>query len=233
MNDYDLIKNKLINFHKTEDNKLFIQYLIVQKCISLLEFSQETIINGKGYFIAPQLREVFEYTVIFSGLDELMPLSEFINHVKNDKFVKRTRNKMESFALKSGKYQESIFKNFTKLIYDSLSEFTHANIDNLMRFSIELYSLKNEKEFFYEDFQILHDFVNGFFLITAFSLLKIDKKVKLVDEDKLLSLSKGLKPSHIESNDIYNRIVAIEAIRSRYINKFQDIKTTLTTKSTK
>lgn len=45
MNDYELIKSKLQDFHQTEDNKLFIQYLIVQKCVSILEFTQETIAN--------------------------------------------------------------------------------------------------------------------------------------------------------------------------------------------
>ena len=54
MSDYDLIKEKLIDFQSTEDNKLFIQYLIIQKCISILEFVQESIINGKGSLIAPQ-----------------------------------------------------------------------------------------------------------------------------------------------------------------------------------
>ena len=224
MKEYDLIKEILVDFQTTEDNKLFIQYLIVQKCISILEFAQESIIKGKGSLIAPQLREVFEYTVILAGLDEFVPLSEFINHEKNDQFVRRIREKMESFALRNSKYEGTIFKGFTKVLYDTLSEFTHANIDNLMRFSIDKYSSENEKSIFMDDAQILFDFVNSLFLMAAYSLLKIDKKIKLMEEERLLSISKKLKPDHLESNDIYNRILAVEGIRLRYINKLQKAK---------
>jgi hypothetical protein len=225
MSDYDLIKEKLIDFQATDDNKLFIQYLIVQKCISILEFAQESIINGKGSLIAPQLREVFEYTVILAGLDEFVPLSQFINHEKNDQFVRKIRDKMESFALRNSKYEGAIFKGFTKVLYDTLSEFTHANIDNLMRFSIDMYSDENEKSIFIDDSQILFDFVNSLFLMAIYSLLKIDKQTKLLKEERLVNISKKLKPNHLKSNDIYNRILSVEGIRLRYINKIKDLKT--------
>lgn len=225
MNDYDLIKDKLSNFCETEDNKLFIQYLIVQKCVSLLEFVQETIKNDKGSLIAPQLREVFEYTVILAGLDEFVPLSDFINHESNDKFVRKTRDKMESYALKDNKDKGSIFRGFTKVLYDLLSEHTHANIDNLMRFSVDLYSSENEKLIFLDDTQILFDFVNSLFLIAAFNLLKIDKKTKMLNEELLLNISNKLRPDKLESNEVYNRILSIEGIRLRYINKLKKIKT--------
>lgn len=225
MSDYDLIKEKLIDFQSTEDNKLFIQYLIVQKCISILEFARESIINRKGSLIAPQLREVFEYTVILAGLDEFVPLSQFINHEKNDQFVRKIRNKMESFALRKSKYEGTIFKSFTKVLYDTLSEFTHANIDNLMRFSIDRYSAENEKSIFIDDAQILFDFVNSLFLMAAYSLLKIDKDTKLLKNERLLNMSKKIKPDHLDTNDVYNRILAVEGIRLRYINKIQELKT--------
>lgn len=225
MNDYELIKSKLQNFHQTEDNKLFIQYLIVQKCVSILEFARETIYNGKGSLIAPQLREVFEYTIILAGLDEFVPLSQFINHESNDGFVKKIRDKMESFALKDNKDKGNIFKGLTKELYKTLSEHTHANIDNLMRFSIDLYSSENEKEIFLDDAQILFDFVNSLFLIAAFDLLKIDKKTKMLDENLLINMIKKIKPDHLDSNDVYNRILAVEGIRLRYINKIQELRT--------
>lgn len=225
MGDYDLIKEKLIDFQVTEDNKLFIQHLIVQKCIFILEFAQESITNRKGSLIAPQLREVFEYTVILAGLDEFVPLSQFINHERNDQFVKKIRDKMERFALGNSKYEGMIFKGFTKVLYDTLSEFTHANIDNLMRFSIDMYSDENDKSIFIEDSQILFDFVSSLFLMAAYSLLKIDKQTKLLKEERLVNISKKLKPNHLKSNDIYNRILAVEGIRLRYINKIKDLKT--------
>jgi len=224
VNDYDLIRSRLSDFANTEDNKLFIQYLIVQKGISLLEFAQDTITNGKGSLIAPQLREVFEYTVILAGLDEFVPLSEFINHEKNDKFVRKIRDKMENFASINNRYEGDIFRGITKVLYDTLSEYTHANIDNLMRFSIDLYSSEHDKSILQDDAQVLFDFVNSLFLMAAFSLLKIDKKTKMLNENLLININKKLKPEHLESNAVYNRILAVEGIRLRYINKLKDLK---------
>lgn len=224
MNDFDLIKDRLSKFSEIEDNKLFIQYLIIKKCISILEFAQEAITNGKGSLIAPQLREVFEYTIILAGLDELVPLSEFINHEKNDRFVKKIRDRMEGFALIKSRYEGDIFKGFTKVLYDTLSEHTHANIDNLMRFTIDEYSSMNDKSIFQDDAQVLFDFVNSLFLMASFVLLKIEKETKLINEKTLIRISQKLKPDKLESNDVYNRILAVEGIRLRYINKIQDLK---------
>lgn len=225
MQDYELIKSKLTDFSETEDDKLFIQFLMVQKCIALLEFSQETIANGKGSLIAPQLREVFEYTIILAGLHEFVPLSDFVNHEKNDKFVRKIRDKMEDLALRNKLDNYDIFKGFTKALYDLLSEHTHANIDNLMRFTIDFYSLENEKSIFDSDAQVVFDVVNSLFLMSAFILLNIDKKTKMLNEELLLNISLKLKPEKLESNEVYNRILSIEGIRLRYINKLQDLKT--------
>lgn len=175
--------------------------------------------------IAPQLREVFEYTIILAGLDEFVSLSQFINHESNDGFFKKIRDKMESFALKYNKDKGVIFKGFTKELYKTLSEHTHANIDNLMRFTIDEYSSMNDKSIFQDDAQMLFDFVKNLFIMASFFLLKIEKETKLINEKTLIRISQKLKPDKLESNDVYNRILAIERIRLRYLNKIRDLKT--------
>lgn len=224
MEAYDLIRVKLVDFSKIEDDKIFIQYLIVEKCVSLLEFSQSMIASEKGAFIAPLLREVFEYTIILAGLDEFVSLNEFINHDKNDRFVRRIRDKMEEYALKKKKDEKNIFKGFTKVIYDLLSEHTHANVDNLMRFSIDRFSNVQEKDIFKDDAEMLFNVVNSLFLMAANSLLTLDMKAELIKNEDILTLIHSLKPNKLESNEIYNRILSIQAVKSRYVNKIGDIK---------
>ena len=65
--------------------------------------------------------------------------------------------------------------------------------------------------------------MNSLFLISAFILLNIDKKTKLINEELLLMIAHKLKPDKLESNEVYNRILAIEGIRLRYINKLQQL----------
>lgn len=47
----------------------------------------------------------------------------------------------------------------------------------------------------------------------------------MLNEELLLNISLKLKPEKLESNEVYNRILCIEGIRLRYINKLQDVKT--------
>ena len=94
-----------------------------------------------------------------------------------------------------------------------------------MRFAMDKYSLEIEKSIFIDDAQILFDFVNNLFLMAAYSKLKIDKQTILLKEERLANINTKLKPNHLESNDIYNRILAVEGIRLRYINKIKNLKT--------
>jgi GGDEF domain-containing protein len=224
MGAYDLIRDKLIYFNKTDDDKLFIQYLIIQKCVALLELSQSMIKGGHGALMPPMLREVFEYTIILAGFDGFVSLNDFINHEKNDQFIRKIRNKMESHALKNLKDEKDVFKGFTKVVYALLSEHTHANIDNLMRFSIDRFSNNQEKEIFKEDAEILFNLINAFFLMAVDSLLELDLKAELLNKDEFLTLMNRLKPDKLESNKVYNRILSINAVKSRYVNKIKDYK---------
>ena len=63
---------------------------------------------------------------------------------KTINLLEKIRDKMEDLALRNKLDNFDIYKGFTKALYDLLSEHTHANIDNLMRFSIDFYSLENE-----------------------------------------------------------------------------------------
>ena len=77
------------------------------------------------------------------------------------------------------------------------------------------------KSIFDSDAQVVFDVVNSLFLMSAFILLNIDKKTRTLNEELLLNISLKLKPEKLESNDVYNRILNIEGIKLRYINKLR------------
>ncbi len=87
-----------------------------------------------------------------------------------------------------------------------------------------IFTLENEKSIFDSDAQAVFEIVNSLFLMSVFILLNIDKKTKMLNEELLLNISLKLKPEKLESNEVYNRILSIEGIRLRYINKLRKIK---------
>jgi hypothetical protein len=222
---YSNIKEKLVDIESINDDKSFIRALIIKKCVVLLEETRLLIRKNRGSITAPLLRQVFEYTIILAGLDGFMSLNQFIEHVPNDKLVRRIRDKIESWAEKNnGRESKDIFRGYTKILFDLLSEYTHANIDNLIRFSLEEYSDSSTSDILDEDALIIYDMVKGLFIIATNQYLNLDDYYDMLDVNRSIEILKKAKQINIEGNPVYNRILSIDAIKLRYKNKFNTLK---------
>lgn len=218
------IENSLTNIETVDDDKEFIVNLIMKKCTVLLKLSKDLIDQHKGAFIAPLLRQVFEYTIIVGGLDGYISLGDFIDHYRNDQLVKKIRDRMDSQIIKDkGKEAKVLFRGYTNIIFNLLSEHTHANVDNLVRFTIEEYSNVDIEEVLNDDATFLYEIIENFFFLSAQQYLQIEGNIEVIDYNQALSILKKSSDTKY-NNKVYDRLLKIKQIKQRYHDRWQDIK---------
>ena len=222
----EYIENKLKDIENIKDDKAFILALIMKKCTVLLREAKHLIDEDRGSFSAPLLRQVFEYTIIAAGLDGFITIDEFINHQPNDKLVKKIRDKIDDFIIKNnGKQEKNNFRAYTKIIYSLLSEYTHSNIDNLVRFTLEEYS--GYQEILKEDASVLYQMVEQLFFISSNKYLGTNIKIKQIDSNHILNVFKEARNIQDINDPVQKRLLEVKNIKDRYKNKINSINNEL------
>jgi hypothetical protein len=228
MNHYMIMRDALGEISSIEDDKKFIQSLIVLKCMSLLNFSQELINQNRGVFIAPHLRQVHEYSVILIGLEEVEMLSGFINQQRSDRYMRDLHKRIDSHILQNeGRAKHDLYKQFKHAIYGTLSEHTHANVDNLVYFSMTIDGDETVDSILTDDAQTAFDLVEAFFLLCVKGMLNLNYEVEINNTERLERVITKVKTEKVIPNTIAERVLHIKGLDERIQikkSKFVDSK---------